>query len=345
MRYLITGGAGFIGSHLADALIARGDSVLLFDNLSTGRLENIQHLLEGDSSHAAQFRTGSVLDYPMVESLVAQVEAVVHLAATVGVQLVVQQPLQALINNVRGTEILLDAASRQGTTVLVASTSEIYGKNAAGPLHEDSDRILGSPFKARWAYSTSKAVDEIFAYEYSRQRGLPTIVTRLFNTSGPRQTGAYGMVIPRFVRQALGGERLTVFGDGTQSRCFCHVLDTVDALVRLLDSPRAIGDVFNVGSHNEISIIALADLVLRLTGSSSEICLVPYDVAYEPGFEDMERRLPDITKIQTVTGWMPNRSLEQIIGDVIEYELGRSVLAGVTRTGNGSSSRRNEVSR
>lgn len=346
MRYLITGGAGFIGSHLADALIDRGDSVLLFDNLSTGSLENIEHLLEGDRSHAVEFRTGSVLDYPMVESLVAQVEAVVHLAATVGVQLVVQQPLQALINNVRGTEILLDAASRLGKKVLVASTSEIYGKNAAGPLHEDSDRILGSPFKARWAYSTSKAVDEIFAYEYFRQRGLPTIVTRLFNTSGPRQTGAYGMVIPRFVRQALGGERLTVFGDGTQNRCFCHVLDTVDALVRLLDSRRAIGEVFNVGSHNEISIMALADLVLSLTGSSSEICLVPYDVAYEPGFEDMERRLPDITKIQRVTGWMPNRSLEQIIGDVIEYELDRSVLATANRTaGNGSSSRRNEVSR
>lgn len=344
MRYLITGGAGFIGSHLADALVDRGDSVLLFDNLTTGRLENIEHLLEGDRSRAVEFRTGSVLDYPMVESLVGRVDAVVHLAATVGVQLVVQQPLQALINNVRGTEILLDAASRQGTKVLVASTSEIYGKNAAGPLHEDSDRILGSPFKARWAYSTSKAVDEIFAYEYARQRGLPTVVTRLFNTSGPRQTGAYGMVIPRFVRQALAGERLTVFGDGTQTRCFCHVLDTVEALVRLMDSPRAVGDVFNVGSHNEISISGLAELVLSLTGSSSEVCLVPYDVAYEPGFEDMERRFPDITKLQRVTGWIPRRSLEQIIGDVIQHELQRSVLAGAPGTaGNGSGSRRNGV--
>jgi UDP-glucose 4-epimerase len=253
---------------------------------------------------------------------------VVHLAATVGVQLIVRRPLEALLNNVRGTEILLDAASRHGRKVLVASTSEIYGKNAAGPLHEDSDRILGSPFKARWAYSTSKAVDEILAYEYWREQGLPTIVVRLFNCSGPRQTGAYGMVIPRFVRQALTGEDLTVFGDGTQSRCFCHVLDTVDALIRLLDAPWSVGDVFNVGSHNEISILALAGLVIELTGSSSGIRMVPYGEAYEPGFEDMERRLPDIRKITRVTGWVPSKSLEEIIRDVLQYELERAVLTG-----------------
>jgi len=254
----------------------------------------------------------------------------------VGVQLIVQHPLESLINNVRGTEIVLDAASGVGKKVLVASTSEIYGKNAAGPLHEDSDRILGSPYKARWAYSTSKAVDEIFAYEYWRERGLPTIVTRLFNCSGPRQTGAYGMVIPRFVRQALTGEKLTVFGDGTQSRCFCHVLDTVDALERLLDTPSAVGDVFNVGSHNEISILQLAELVLNLTGSSSDICLVPYSEAYEPGFEDMERRLPDISKIRRVTGWTPTRSLEQIIEDVIEYELEGSMMTGASASPRGT---------
>jgi UDP-glucose 4-epimerase len=336
VRYLITGGAGFIGSHLADAFIDRGDSVLLFDNLSTGRLGNVEHLLGGDRSSAVEFRSGSVLDYPTVETLICEVDAVVHLAASVGVQLVVRQPLQALINNVRGTEIVLDAACKQGTKVLVASTSEIYGKNAAGPLHEDSDRILGSPYKARWAYSTSKAVDEIFAYEYWRERRLPTIVTRLFNCSGPRQTGAYGMVIPRFVKQALAGESLTVFGDGTQSRCFCHVLDTVDALMRLMDTPRAVGDVFNVGSHNEISIMGLAELVLRLTGSSSDICLVPYDEAYEPGFEDMERRLPDISKLQRITGWTATRSLEQILGDVIEHEMERSILVRASKSAIGA---------
>jgi nucleoside-diphosphate-sugar epimerase len=332
VRYLITGGAGFIGSHLADALIDRGDTVLLFDNLSTGSLENVEHLLDGDQADAVEFRNGSVLDYPTVETLMGEVDAVFHLAASVGVQLVVHQPLQALINNVRGTEIILDAACGKDAKVLVASTSEIYGKNAAGPLHEDSDRILGSPLKARWAYSTSKAVDEIFAYEYWRERGLPTVVTRLFNCSGPRQTGAYGMVIPRFVRQALTGENLTVFGDGTQSRCFCHVLDMVDALLRLMDTPKAVGDVFNVGSHNEINIKGLSELVLKLTGSLSEICMVPYDEAYEPGFEDMERRLPDITKLQRVTGWTPTRSLEQIVGDVIEFQRERSVLAGASTT-------------
>jgi UDP-glucose 4-epimerase len=331
MRYLITGGAGFIGSHLADALVAGGDSVLLFDNLSTGRLDNVQHLIEGPDAEAVEFRSGTVLDYPLVERLVREVDVVVHLAASVGVQLIVSRPLESLLNNVRGTEILLDAAARHGRKVLVASTSEIYGKNAAGPLHEESDRILGSPFKARWAYSTSKAVDEIMAYEYWRERGLPTIVVRLFNCSGPRQTGAYGMVLPRFVRQALNGEDLTVFGDGTQTRCFCHVVDTVDALLRLLASPWCVGEVFNVGSHNEISISALAELVIKLTGSSSGIRMVPYSEAYEPGFEDMERRLPDIGKITRVTGWVPTKSLEDIIRDVLQYELERAVLVGTGR--------------
>src|SRR5919198_9208 len=233
MRYLITGGAGFIGSHLADALVARGERVLLFDNLSTGRLDNVQHLIQGSDAETVEFRSGTVLDYPLVERLVREVDVVVHLAASVGVQLIVSRPLESLMNNVRGTEVVLESAAAWGRKILVASTSEIYGKNAAGPLHEESDRILGSPFKARWAYSTSKAVDEIMAYEYWRERGLPTIVVRLFNCSGPRQTGAYGMVLPRFVRQALNGEDLTVFGDGTQTRCFCHVVDTVDARRRL----------------------------------------------------------------------------------------------------------------
>src|SRR5919198_89711 len=333
MRYLITGGAGFIGSHLADALVARGERVLLFDNLSTGRLDNVQHLIQGSDAETVEFRSGTVLDYPLVERLVREVDVVVHLAASVGVQLIVSRPLESLMNNVRGTEVVLESAAAWGRKILVASTSEIYGKNAAGPLHEESDRILGSPFKARWAYSTSKAVDEIMAYEYWRERGLPTIVVRLFNCSGPRQTGAYGMVLPRFVRQALNGEDLTVFGDGTQTRCFCHVVDTVDALLRLLDSPWCVGEVFNIGSHNEISISALAELVIKITGSSSGIRMVPYGEAYEPGFEDMERRLPDIGKITRATGWAPTKSLQEIIGDVLKYELERTVLVATGREG------------
>jgi nucleoside-diphosphate-sugar epimerase len=321
LRYLITGGAGFIGSHLADALVARGDSVVLLDNLSTGRRENVAHLLTGAQAASVEFVQGSVLDHDLVQEHVARVDVVAHLGASVGVQLIVAKPLESLINNVRGTEVVLQAAARYNRKVLITSTSEIYGKNAAGPLREDADRILGSPFVARWAYSTSKAVDEIFAYEYWRERGLPTVVARLFNCAGPRQTGAFGMVVPRFVRQALSGEDLTVYGDGTQSRCFCHVLDTVQALVRLLDSEGAVGDVFNVGSQNEISIRALAELVAEQTGSSSEIRFVPYEDAYEPGFEDMERRLPEISKFAALTGWSPARSLGEIVRDVIAYEL------------------------
>jgi UDP-glucose 4-epimerase len=324
-RYLITGGAGFIGSHLADELLALGHSVVLLDNLSTGRADNIAHLIDGSYGHRVVFEEGSVLDYPLVERLASQVDVIVHLAASVGVQLIVRKPLETLLNNVRGAEIVLDAAAKFGPKVLVASTSEIYGKNAAGPLHEEADRILGSPLKSRWAYSTSKAVDEIFAYEYWRERGLPTVIARLFNCSGPRQTGAYGMVIPRFVRQALAGEKLTIFGDGTQSRCFCHVHDTVNALIRLLETENAVGEVFNVGAQNEISIRALADLVIEMTGSSSGVCFVPYSEAYEPGFEDMERRLPDISRIRGMTGWEPTRSLQDIISDVIEHELARLV--------------------
>jgi UDP-glucose 4-epimerase len=323
MRYLITGGAGFIGSHLADALVARGDQVALLDDLSTGSPENVRHLL--DRSSAVELHVGSVLDYELVERLTSWADVVIHLAASVGVQLIVKKPLETLINNVRGTEILLDAAAKAGPKVLVASTSEIYGKNAAGPRHEDADRFLGSPFKARWAYSTSKAVDEIFAYEYCRQRGLPTVVARLFNCAGPRQTGTYGMVVPRFVRQALAGEDLTIFGDGTQSRCFCHVTDTVEAMLALLASDDAVGDVFNIGAQNEISIRGLADLVIDMTGASSGVRYVPYSEAYEPGFEDMERRLPDISKIHRFTGWQPTRSLNDIVRDVIQFELDQVV--------------------
>jgi UDP-glucose 4-epimerase len=323
VSYLITGGAGFIGSHLVDALVRRGERVVLLDDLSTGQLENVDHL-SGDQR--VTFVQGSVLDYPLVEKLAADVDVIVHLAASVGVQLIVSHPLESLLNNVRGTEIVLDAAHRHGRKVLVASTSEIYGKNATGPLREDSDRILGSPFVSRWAYATSKAVDEILAHEYWRQRGLPTVVVRLFNCAGPRQTGAYGMVLPRFVRQAIAGDDVTVYGDGSQRRCFCHVADTVEALLRLLDIEDAVGDVFNIGARNETTILDLARLVLARTGSTSEIRHLPYEEAYEPGFEDMERRLPDIGKITTLTSWRPTRTLDDIVNDVIQHEARSPLL-------------------
>jgi UDP-glucose 4-epimerase len=323
-RYLITGGAGFIGSHLTDALVARGDQVVVLDDLSTGRADNLDGVMDAYPGRV-ELVSGSCLDADLVTALVGRVDAVAHLAASVGVQLIVRKPLETFQNNVRGTEVVLEAAARSGTKVMITSTSEIYGKNAAGPLREDSDRILGSPLVSRWSYSTSKAVDEIFAYGYWRDQALPTVIVRLFNCAGPRQTGAYGMVIPRFVRQALAGEDLTVFGDGTQSRCFCHVADTVDALVALLDEPRAVGDVYNVGAQNETTILALAELVLELTGSSSSVRFLSYEDAYEPGFEDMERRLPHIGKIQQLIGWHPSRSLRDIVRDVVTFEMARSL--------------------
>lgn len=317
MDYLITGGAGFIGSHLADALLARGDSVLALDDLSTGAEANVQHLFDHPGF---ELREGSILDHDLVSKLGNNVDVIVHLAAAVGVKLIVEHPLDSLLTNIRGTEIVLDAAAELGCKVLITSTSEIYGKNASGPLKEDDDRILGSPFKARWSYSTSKAVDEILARGYWRDRGTPTVVVRLFNTVGPRQTGAYGMVVPRFVHQALRGEPITVYGDGEQRRSFCHVSDVVTALLQLVDHPGAIGDVFNVGARNEVSINELARLILAATDSSSPVVHISYDVAYEEGFEDMERRIPDTGKLEALTGWRATRSLEDVIEDVIEHE-------------------------
>ena len=253
---------------------------------------------------------------------------VVHLAAAVGVKLIVERPLESLLTNIRGTEIVLDAAASSGRTILITSTSEIYGKNASGPLHEDADRILGSPFKARWSYSTSKAVDEILARAYWRDRGVPSIVARLFNCVGPRQTGEFGMVLPRFVRQALEGDDLTVYGDGKQRRCFCHVTDAVGALVALLDHPGAVGDVFNVGAPFEMSINRLARIVIDAVGSTSSVVHIPYEEAYEEGFEDMERRVPDISKIQALTGWRPTLGLDRIVADVVRSE--RSALPSAT---------------
>jgi UDP-glucose 4-epimerase len=312
--YLVTGGAGFIGSHLVEALLARGHHVVALDNLYTGRLRN----LDGVGQHPnLRFEQHSVLDELKVDELVNECDVVVHLAAAVGVRLIVEQPLRSFTTNIRGSEIILEAAHRYRRQIMLASTSEIYGKNSAVPLGESADRVLGSPSIARWAYSTAKAVDEILAYAYHREKGLPTTVVRLFNTVGPRQSPAYGMVIPNLVRQAVTGQPLRVFGDGSQTRCFCHVYDVVDALVGLLDHPGAIGDVFNVGSDHEISILDLARLIVERTGSRSTIELIPYDEAYPQGFEDMRRRVPDTTKIRTLTGWRPTRTLDEILEETI----------------------------
>jgi UDP-glucose 4-epimerase len=321
VRTLITGGAGFIGSHLADRLLADGHEVLALDDLSTGSAENIAHL--GDEPRF-RFVRGSVMDHPLLSGLVPECDVVVHLAAAVGVRLIVERPLESLLTNIRGTEIVLDASASAGRTVLITSTSEIYGKNASGPLHEDADRILGSPFKARWSYSTAKAVDEILARAFWRDRGLPSIVVRLFNCVGPRQTGEYGMVLPRFARQALAGQDVTVFGDGEQRRCFCHVLDVVEAFVRLLAAPGAVGEVFNVGATIELSMNELARRVIRASESTSRIVHIPYDEAYEEGFEDMERRVPDISRIRALTGWEPTLELDRMIEDVLEFERARA---------------------
>jgi UDP-glucose 4-epimerase len=314
LTYLVTGGSGFIGSHLVEALLGRGDSVVALDNLSTGRLSN----LDGVKSHPRlRFVHGSVLDELLVDELTHQCDVVVHLAGAVGVKLIVEHPLRSLTTNIRGSEIVIEAAHRYRRKILVASTSEIYGKNSAGPLNEQSERILGSPAVVRWAYSTAKAVDEILANAYHRERGLPTIIVRLFNTVGRRQSPAYGMVIPRLIRQALKGNPVTVFGDGSQTRCFAHVADVIAAILLLLGDDAAIGQTFNVGSPDEISILDLARLIIARSGSTSAIELIPYDQAYESGFEDMERRVPDTAKLRAYTGWTVRRSLDEILEETI----------------------------
>ena len=317
MRYLVTGGAGFIGSHLADRLLARGEEVVALDDLSTGSERNVAHLVANDRFRLVR---GTILDPSTVKDLLREADVVAHLAAAVGVKLIVERPLESLLTNIRGTEIVLDAAAASNRPILLTSTSEIYGKNARQPLHEDADRVLGSPFKARWSYSTSKAVDEILARAYWRDRGVPSTVARLFNCVGPRQRGEFGMVVPSLVRQALAGDDVTVYGDGEQRRCFCHVLDTVAALVALMDEPRSVGDVFNVGAAYELSINELARMVVNRTRSTSRIVHIPYDEAYEEGFEDMERRVPDTSKLRALTGWQPTLGLNRIIDDVIESE-------------------------
>jgi UDP-glucose 4-epimerase len=314
LAYLVTGGSGFIGSHLVEALLARGDSVVALDNLSTGRLAN----LDAVRSHPRlRFVHGSVLDELVVDELAHQCDVIVHLAGAVGVKLIVEHPLRSLTTNIRGSEIVIEAAHRYRRKFLLASTSEIYGKNSAGPLNEESERILGSPAVVRWTYSTAKAVDEILANAYHRERGLPTVIVRLFNTVGRRQSPAYGMVIPRLIRQALRGDPVTVFGDGRQTRCFAHVGDIVAAMLLLLDDEAAIGQTFNVGSSHEISILDLARLIIARCNSASAIDLVPYDKAYESGFEDMDRRVPDTAKLRSHNGWAVRHSLDDILEEMI----------------------------
>lgn len=326
MKYLITGGAGFIGSHLTDALIARGDTVLILDDLSTGRRENLGPAL---GTGSAEFVEGSILDEALVEECSAAADVCLHLAAAVGVELILDRPLDSLIRNVRGSDIVISAVAKQGGKVLVASSSEVYGKNSAGPLAETSDRILGPPSTARWAYSTAKAFSEVLANAYSYEADTESIVVRLFNTVGPRQTGAYGMVLPRFVRQAMSGDDLTVYGDGTQTRCFAHVADVVDAILRLCDAEEAVGHTFNIGSPHEISILDLARRVIERTGSDSEIQLVPYEEAYGKGFEEIGRRHPDLGLIGRIAGWAPARTIDDMVDDVIADRSSRAAASEV----------------
>jgi UDP-glucose 4-epimerase len=313
MRVLITGGAGFVGSHLVDALLARGDQVLVLDDLSTGRHDNIRDHLGNPNF---EFVMGSILNDAVVDDAVRRSDVVMHLAAAVGVELIVGRPLESLATNIRGSEIVLEKCHKYGRKVLVTSTSEIYGKNDSDLLSEDDDRILGSPLKTRWSYSEAKAIEEVLAYSYWKEKGLPVVIVRLFNTVGPRQVGHYGMVVPRFVEQALKGNPITVYGDGTQRRCFCHVADVVGALLGLVDSREAEGQVFNVGANEEISIAGLAERVTEQLESDSSIVKVSYDDAYEEGFEDMPRRVPNTARIRELLGWVPQRDLSDIISDV-----------------------------
>lgn len=316
MKYLVTGGAGFIGSHLCDALIARGDSVVVLDDLSTGNVTNLKQL-EGNSD--LELHKGSILDKELVAKLVSSVDSIVHMAAAVGVLTIVDNALESLKVNLQGTENVLEAANKFGKSVLVSSTSEIYGKNTQVPLNEESDRVIGSPLKSRWSYSEAKAIDESLAYFYHTEKGLPVKIIRLFNTVGPRQVGTYGMVIPRFISAALKNENISVYGSGKQSRCFCHVADAIRAILLVLDSDKANGQVFNIGSNQEITISELAKKVISLTKSKSQIEVFPYEQAYSPGFEDMQRRVPDTTKIKDTLGWEPSLSLEDIVSDIVEY--------------------------
>jgi UDP-glucose 4-epimerase len=320
LRVLITGGAGFIGSHLSDACLERGDEVFIIDDLSTGSFENIRHLKEHPRFH---YTIDNVHNQPVTAELVDQCDVIFHLAAAVGVKLIVESPVHTIETNVRGTEVVLSLANKKKKKVLLASTSEVYGLSTQVPFTEDGNLVMGATTKGRWSYACSKAIDEFLALAYWREKKLPTIVVRLFNTVGPRQTGQYGMVIPTFVKQALSERPITVYGDGRQSRCFCYVGDVVGALMKLMDDEQAVGEVFNIGSNQEVTIGDLAKVVKELTNSESEIVLVPYDEAYEEGFEDMPRRVPDISKVNRQIGFQPKMDLEGILKTVIEFHSGQ----------------------
>ena len=316
-RFLVTGGAGFVGSHLAEALIARGGEVHVLDDLSTGSIANIEHLR---SARGFEYTIDSAANERIVSELVDSADIVYHLAAAVGVELIVESPVRTIETNVHCTEIILAQAARRRRPVFVASTSEVYGKSERIPFREDGDLLMGPTSLGRWAYACSKALDEFLAIAYWRERRLPTVVARLFNTVGPRQTGRYGMVIPRFVQQALAEQPITVHGDGTQRRCFVHVADAVQALIGLMEREDLFGEVFNVGSTEEVTIAELAERVRTRTGSSAPVHVIPYEQAHGPGFEDMARRVPDLHKIEGAIGWRPERSLDQILDDVIDHQ-------------------------
>jgi UDP-glucose 4-epimerase len=320
---LITGGAGFIGSHLAEELLDRGHRVHVLDDLSTGAIDNVRHLKPRPGFGYTIESAGNV---PVVAELVDESDVVYHLAAAVGVELIVESPVRTIETNVHCAEIVLSQANKKKKPVFIASSSEVYGKSAALPFREDGDLLLGPTTRGRWSYACSKALDEYLAHAYWKERGLPIVIGRLFNTVGPRQTGRYGMVIPTFVRQALAGQPITVYGDGSQRRCFCHVHDVVEALVGLMGRYEAYGEVFNVGSTEEISILDLAERVRDAVGSSSEIVLVPYDQAYEEGFEDMRRRVPDTDKLRRLLGWRPANELCQVLADAIEHQRAKSAV-------------------
>ncbi len=314
MKFLITGGAGFIGSHLAESLISRGDQVVVFDNLSTGSKDNLSGIFE-----KVKFEQGNILDKALIDKLVEESDYVVHLAAALGVFNIINRPLESLKTNIQGSEIVLESCDKYRKPVLIASTSEIYGKNDKVPLNEEDDRIIGHPLKSRWSYSEAKAVDESLAYFYFLENKLPIRIVRFFNTVGPRQVGNYGMVVPRFVNAALKNQSLSVYGSGDQIRCFCHVTDAVKALLLVMDSDKAVGQVFNVGNNSQISIIELAKKVIEVTGSKSRIEKISYEKAYPEGFEDMQRRVPDISKIKRILGWSPEINLDQIIRDIAAF--------------------------
>ena len=327
MRFLITGGAGFIGSHLAERLLDRGDHVVLLDNLSTGSIENIR---QAKSSARLQYHLDSIENRQLLAELVDDADVIVHLAAAVGVKLIVESPVRTIETNVNGTQLILEAAAKKRKLVVTASTSEVYGKNTQVPFHEDADLVLGPTTKGRWSYAASKALDEFLALSYWKEKKLPVIVVRFFNTVGPRQTGRYGMVLPNFVKAALENRPIEVYGNGKQSRCFCDVRDTVEALLRLMATPASVGEVVNIGNTEEISIEGLAQRVKERTGSTSAIEYIPYDKAYEPGFEDMMRRVPSVDKLHSLTGFRPQTNLNEVIDRVSAYFRDRAAATSNT---------------